>query len=156
MRPYLTNLACPCREHLCGYDLNLTYPQNGRFPTLVDPFTTFGNLAPGKSSKYKSVVAALKAGQVTKVVPSRQKLERWEERHTAWKRDLAGRANGTLDPWYGCFLFGEMWDYAFNFTFPWSLGGVDVYDIPDALNPEAPGQNPNTSPSPAEIYMNGI
>ncbi|KAJ7853808.1 alpha/beta-hydrolase [Mycena olivaceomarginata] len=142
------------QEHLCGYDLNLTYPQNGRFPTLVDPFTTFGNLAPGKSPKYKSVMAALKAGQVTKVVPSKRELERREERHATWKRDLTGRANGTLDPWYGCFLFGEMWDYAFNFTFPWSLGGLDVYDIPDALNPEAPGQNPNTSPSPAEIYMN--
>jgi carboxypeptidase D len=48
-----------------------------------------------------------------------------------------------------------MWDYALNFTFPWSLGGEDPYDIPDALNPEVPGQNPNTSPSPAEVYMNG-
>ena len=40
-----------------------------------------------------------------------------------WKRDLTNRANGTLDPWYGCDLFGEMWDYAFNFTYPsgWSM-----------------------------------
>ncbi|KAI9066342.1 alpha/beta-hydrolase [Trametes sanguinea] len=51
------------QEHLCGFDLNLTYPQNGHFPTL--------NL-----------------------------------------------------------------DYAVNFTFPWSNGGFDVYDIPDATNPE--------------------
>ena len=37
----------------------------------------------------------------------------------AWKRSLAGRANGTIDSWYGCDLFGEMVDYAVNFTFPW-------------------------------------
>lgn len=36
------------------------------------------------------------------------------------KRDLTGRANGTIDPWYGCFLFEELEDYALNFTFPWS------------------------------------
>ena len=38
-----------------------------------------------------------------------------------WKRDLTNRANGTLGPWYGCDLFDEMWDYAFNFTYPWSM-----------------------------------
>jgi hypothetical protein len=37
----------------------------------------------------------------------------------AWKRSLAGRANGTIDAWYGCNLFDEMIDYAVNFTFPW-------------------------------------
>ncbi|OJA14522.1 hypothetical protein AZE42_12633 [Rhizopogon vesiculosus] len=69
----------------------------------------------------------------------------------AWKRDLAGRANGTIDPWYGCDVYDEMLDYAINFTFPWSLskqsGGMfDVYDIPDALNPEAP--------SDASVFLN--
>lgn len=38
----------------------------------------------------------------------------------AWKRDISQRANGTIDPFYGCFLFDEMLDYAANFTFPWS------------------------------------
>lgn len=37
----------------------------------------------------------------------------------AWKRDLAGRANGTIDTWYGCDVYDEMLDYAINFTFPW-------------------------------------
>lgn len=36
-----------------------------------------------------------------------------------WKRDLSGRANGTLDPWYACDLYDEMLDYAINFTYPW-------------------------------------
>lgn len=37
-----------------------------------------------------------------------------------WKRDLTGRANGTIDPYYGCFLLEEAIDYALNFTFPWN------------------------------------
>lgn len=36
-------------------------------------------------------------------------------------RDLNGRANGTIDPWYGCFLTDELYDYAVNFSLPWSM-----------------------------------
>lgn len=58
------------------------------------------------------------------------------------KRDLAGRANGTIDPWYGCFLYDAMIEYALNFTYPWSVSGsfagIDVYDLPDALDPKIP------------------
>ncbi|KAG9311851.1 hypothetical protein JVU11DRAFT_8103 [Chiua virens] len=55
-----------------------------------------------------------------------------------WKRDLADRANGTIDPRYHCDLYDEMIDYAINFTFPWSSGNrFDPYNIPDALSPEA-------------------
>ena len=36
------------------------------------------------------------------------------------KRDLSGRANGTIDPWYACFLALELRDYALNFSLPWS------------------------------------
>ncbi|KAJ7434538.1 alpha/beta-hydrolase [Mycena galericulata] len=136
------------QEHLCGYDLNLTYPQNGRFPTLLDPFqsnaATTLLAAPSRSSKIKSALSVLKASQnkaatLSKSLPlTRRELARREERRQAWKRSIAGRPNGTLDPFYGCFLFDEMWDYANNFTFPWTKGGIDVYDIPDALIPEVP------------------
>ncbi|KAJ7208969.1 alpha/beta-hydrolase [Mycena pura] len=144
------------QHHLCGYDLNLTYPQNGHFPTLFNPLSEIaeGTLAlrtdessPNaiRSAKYKSLVSALKATATdTRVIDLKslplnaRDLQRREERHESWKRSLAGRPNGTLDPFYGCDLFSEMWDYAFNFTFPWTLGGVDVEDIPDALNPEVP------------------
>ena len=37
-----------------------------------------------------------------------------------WKRDLSGRANGTIDPWYQCDIYDEMIDYALNFSLPWS------------------------------------
>ena len=45
--------------------------------------------------------------------------ERREEKRQMWKRSLAGRANGTIDPFYGCDVFDEMTDYAVNFSFPW-------------------------------------
>ncbi|KAF9028443.1 alpha/beta-hydrolase [Hymenopellis radicata] len=64
-----------------------------------------------------------------------------EGRQVHSARDLSQRANGSIDPWYGCLLLDEYIDYAFNFTYPWNetLGnGFDVYDIPDALFPEVP------------------
>jgi len=51
---------------------------------------------------------------------------------------LAGRANGTIDPWYGCYLLEEMWDFAKNFSLPWSTSTdhtFNIYDVPDALDP---------------------
>ncbi|KAJ7621016.1 Alpha/Beta hydrolase protein [Roridomyces roridus] len=130
------------QHHLCGYDLNLTYPQNGHFPTLLDPFKESQTqllLATPSRPMRKSAVDALRSSSLP--LDRRELVER-EERRQVWKRNIAGRANGTLDPWYGCFLFEEMWDYATNFTFPWSNGEVDVYSIPDALNPEVP-QDPS-------------
>jgi carboxypeptidase D len=48
----------------------------------------------------------------------------------AWKRDLAGRANGTIDPWYGCDVYDEMYDYAVNFTFPWCMNVASKIWLP--------------------------
>ncbi|OJT06591.1 Pheromone-processing carboxypeptidase KEX1 [Trametes pubescens] len=127
------------QNHLCGFDLNLTYPQVGTFPTL--------NLSRGQrdisnSAKTKARTAmSLKEAFVNEPAarehtsgnssPASERLQRRAD----WKRDLSGRANGSLDPWYGCDLFDEMRDYALNFTYPWSQGGFDVYDIPDATAP---------------------
>ncbi|KIJ59226.1 hypothetical protein HYDPIDRAFT_118758 [Hydnomerulius pinastri MD-312] len=135
---------------LCGYDLTLEYPQSGHFPTLA--FTS-GNdpLSSGLDGKYKAHLTKQAfmleaqerfASKLTKRDGGLSKRERIRARD-AWKRDLSGRANGTIDSWYGCDLYDEMLDYAINFTFPWSLsqssGGMfDIYNIPDALNPEAP------------------
>ncbi|KAI0672407.1 alpha/beta-hydrolase [Trametes maxima] len=133
------------QHHLCGFDLNLTYPQNGTFPTL--------NLTQGLRQTLESegtdsrAVAAWKDTILNEYtirstgrdIPSVHEgsVERLQKR-AQWKRDLSGRANGTLDPWYGCDVFDEMRDYAINFTFPWSNGGFDVYDVPDATHPEPP------------------
>ena len=58
------------------------------------------------------------AAKLTKRDGNLSKRERMRARD-AWKRSLAGRANGTIDSWYGCDLYDEMVDYAVNFTFPW-------------------------------------
>ena len=49
--------------------------------------------------------------------------------HREWKRDLSARANGTIDPWYGCDLLDFVMDYAVNFTYPWSSNGLQGFDV---------------------------
>lgn len=86
------------------------------------------------------------------------------------KRDLIGRANGTIDPYYLCDLRFEVIDYAFNFSLPWSkstadsvvhaaypgtenndLDGLDPYDIPNALDPGTVRDN-----NDASVFLNGM
>ncbi|KAJ7505935.1 alpha/beta-hydrolase [Mycena galericulata] len=134
------------QEHLCGYDLNFTYPQNGHFPTLRDP--SFGSSMPEQQARDISLRKFVAQNRRVSTTATKRDLLRREEARQQWKRDLAGRPNGTLDPWYGCLLWDEMADYATNFSFPWTspLGGFDVYDIPDGLNPEVP--------SDASVFLN--
>ncbi|KIM53415.1 hypothetical protein SCLCIDRAFT_31895 [Scleroderma citrinum Foug A] len=135
---------------LCGYDLTLEYPQNGHFPTLTyTGGANPGSLAPSGRYKYHLTKQSLMvdaqnrfAAHLTNRDIHHSKRERLRAQDT-WKRNLAGRGHGTINPWYGCDIYDEMLDYAVNFTFPWSLsksdGGMfDVYNIPDGLNPEAP------------------
>ncbi|KAJ3559788.1 hypothetical protein NM688_g126 [Phlebia brevispora] len=137
------------QSHLCGYDLNLTYPQNGHFPTLNPPgLSGSGALSMERARKKTLIKQALKVdAHIARRDLSRQQRD-WAgsipeltKRREQWKRDLSGRANGTIDSTYGCDLYFEMIDYALNYSFPWmghDYTGFDVYDIPDALDPEAP------------------
>ncbi|KAH0834745.1 Alpha/Beta hydrolase protein [Lanmaoa asiatica] len=130
---------------LCGYNLTLQYPQPEHFPTLKAPLPF---LSSGYSGTYdarftlKRLVREVQDRFVTRLkVRDGSPLEHGQRLHARdWKRNLAGRANGTIDPWYQCDVYSEMIDYAVNFTFPWSLDGLtfDQYNIPDALSPEAP------------------
>ncbi|KAI0671913.1 alpha/beta-hydrolase [Trametes maxima] len=136
------------QTHLCGFDLNLTYPQDGHFPTLnlVRPKSNSGLsqslLEPTESrartsSLQKAVFEKFAVTHGKRSLSKRAEFfERREEGRREWKRDLSGIANGTINPFYGCFLLDELIDYAVNFTFPWSNGDFDVYDIPDATSPE--------------------
>ena len=59
-----------------------------------------------------------------RVIEPRHVVIERERRKREWKkekRDLSGRANGTIDPWYGCFINFELEDYALNFSVPWSM-----------------------------------
>jgi carboxypeptidase D len=117
----------PLREHLCKYDLNLTYPQNGYFPTLIDPRQTVPPNSPFVSSSTSKVKTSFRraitqqyAKRNSKTGLTARAIIKREEERRRWTRDLTNRPNGTLDPWYGCFLWEELMDYAVNFTFPWS------------------------------------
>ncbi|CDO75095.1 hypothetical protein BN946_scf185010.g20 [Trametes cinnabarina] len=125
------------QHHLCGFDLNLTYPQNGTFPTLNLTAGLRQTLRPPSDSA--RTFTSWKDAFRTEYASGRDfDAVDGSQRRAEWKRDLSGRTNGTLDPWYGCDVFDELRDYALNFTFPWTNGGFDVYDIPDATNPEPP------------------
>lgn len=136
------------QSSLCGYDFNLTYPQDGHFPSLNPPFPEGFILASGtKATKKAFFQQALLRDAQGRSGKSKRGLGVTEEqiqKREQWKRDLSGRANGTLDPWYLCDIYDEMIDYALNFSIPWKgeIGqsgiGFDVYNIPDALFPEAP------------------
>lgn len=113
------------RSHLCGFDINLTYPQNGNFPTLDPPYPGDDDSSfmkkKSKNELFKQLlkqdIKDRRRGVVRRTTPTD---EMQYERREQWKRDLTGRPNGTLDQWYLCDLFDEMVDYAVNFTFPWS------------------------------------
>ncbi|PAV20228.1 alpha beta-hydrolase [Pyrrhoderma noxium] len=156
------------QTHLCGYDINLTYPQNGKFAPVTDPFQFSGPRAQELASRkprllHRNLIAIAQGetrpetGIVKRnTLPTRHEIEDRENRRKAWlhekksimeKRDLSGRANGSIDPWYGCFLSSELSDYALNFSMPWNLtqeieipnlddfGPFNPYNIPDARSP---------------------
>ncbi|GJJ10264.1 hypothetical protein Clacol_004490 [Clathrus columnatus] len=154
------------QSHLCGYDVNLTFPQKEQLPPTRPAFIDDGNVfattaraAQKNMDKFRQMV---KAGRVTSDLSKRDgSEERKREFQTKVgelkrspvlsisRRDLSARAApGTIDSWYECDLFDEIIDYALNFTAPWnrtgSFDGFDVYAVPDALIPEAPTSNPST------------
>ncbi|GBE89633.1 alpha/beta-hydrolase [Sparassis crispa] len=136
------------QQHLCGYDLNLTYPQDGYFPDLGYVYPVNGAINAETLNKRKPILtkrallqeARVRYGNFGRIPAGRVGHLRRDQ----YKRDLTGRANGTIDPWYGCFTYDAMIDYALNFSYPWSLAGsenyngFDVYSVRDALNPEVP------------------
>ncbi|KLO10086.1 alpha/beta-hydrolase [Schizopora paradoxa] len=154
------------QTHLCGFDINLTYPQrDGHFAPLLnteedggggsararsDPISRKARSKALKSSARRSEMPALPK-KISRHM--RREMKEREVRRDAWKkekRDLTGRANGTIDPFYGCSLMDEVYDYAMNFSFPWdgspqteipsvnAHGPLDFYNLIDARNPPQP------------------
>ncbi|KAJ7464615.1 alpha/beta-hydrolase [Mycena latifolia] len=135
------------QEHLCGYDINLTYPQNGIIPSVTFTDAADRDVPFFEKAKYakRGLVSEIAQRYAGLESSERDLLVREREQRT-WKRDLRLRANGTLDPWYGCALFPEFIDYALNYSAPWNFTGEDfnVYDITD----------PYGSPSLAPTFLN--
>ncbi|RPD60985.1 alpha/beta-hydrolase [Lentinus tigrinus ALCF2SS1-7] len=120
------------QEHLCGYDLNLIYPQvSGIFPSLkIDP-------APGGSSKSardtlnrRRSVGGFIRSVADSLVDEKASFRR--------KRQFIPPTNGTIDPTYGCDLFDEALHYALDNSRPWTDGArFTYYDVADGLAAES-------------------
>ena len=112
------------RHRLCGFDLNLTYPQTGgAFPTLNMTSGLRATLLNSNNSESDISLSARKelVARMLHTKTKRFMLDKHQEaKRTQRKRDLTERANGTLDPWYQCDIWEEMADYALNFSIPWS------------------------------------
>ncbi|EIW53484.1 alpha/beta-hydrolase [Trametes versicolor FP-101664 SS1] len=135
------------QHHLCGYDLNLTYPQIEPFPTLN--FTSGLKAALNRAAAHASRRSArtwkdtfLNELAARQRISERSVSADRSVRRSERKRDISG-PTGTIDFWYGCDIFDEMTDYALNFTAPWTTGNFDTFDIPDATHPE-PVLDPST------------
>lgn len=111
------------RTHLCKLDLNLTYPQTGgHFPSIRPARGANPNLdSKSASAGSQDFVSAIHSRYIERsVMGATLSLERREQQRAAWKREAATGTNDTINPWYGCFLYDEIVDFALNFTFPWS------------------------------------
>lgn len=93
-------ILTPSREHLCGFDINLTYPQEGIIPTVnfIDARDRDVPFLERKNYAKRGLVAEITQRYAELDPTERDLLARQRERGT-WKRDLSLRANGTLDPW---------------------------------------------------------
>ncbi|KAK7685713.1 hypothetical protein QCA50_011057 [Cerrena zonata] len=131
------------QSELCGYNVTLEYPQNGLFPTINPPDPVGLSAAERQARNFLSKrylnKRALTPGHNTPEGDITPLQKKEFNIHQQWKKDLSQRANGTIDPFYGCFLQQELIDYAFNFSLPWNASGdINIYFVPDALNPERP------------------
>lgn len=105
------------RSHLCGFDLNLTYPQDGNFQTLDSPVPFDDSSRAQRTLKKVILNNAFFAAHTSS--ERSVSLEPASPRYVEWKRDTSSSA-GTINPFYQCDLLDEIIDYAFNFSLPWS------------------------------------
>ena len=124
------------RDGLCGYNLTLKYPETQKFPTIAPPL---GGLLSGQggSSKtqlrYSTYSSTFRSRLRTSLASASANLDKRKRElsQREWKRDLSTRANGTLDPWYGCDLLDFVIDYALNYTYPWTNVSSLGFDVSD-------------------------
>ena len=139
------------RSHLCGLDINLTYPQTGgNFPSVnlttgLNSNTTSSNQdndsEDGDQNAEKTSDDSTKSSKKSKrhisqrsffsevrarYAQNKPSTGSGTQKRSVEKRDLTGRANNSIDPWYGCFVWDEMVDYAVNYTYPWSTSDYSL------------------------------
>ncbi|KAI0051359.1 alpha/beta-hydrolase [Auriscalpium vulgare] len=108
--------AFQSKSHLCDFDVNVTYPQENALPSFP-PQPKLSSIWSTVSGKQAEVVGLL------------------DRRAPPTAKRQSASVSNTLDPFYGCSLFDEMVDYAANFSFPWTPGTFDMYDVPNVVQP---------------------
>ncbi|THH14132.1 hypothetical protein EW146_g6173 [Bondarzewia mesenterica] len=116
------------QAHLCGFDLNLTYPQQELLPSFqptVHPssyWSSAPNEAPSALDRRERMRDQL--GRRASVMLEKNSITLRTLR-SRQQQSGSKLSNGTLNPSYGCALFDEMIDYAANFSRPWTPGSFD-------------------------------
>jgi carboxypeptidase D len=93
------------RSHLCGYDLNLTYPQTQPLPPVT--FTDSPSSEAGSQEHFNFLLKSAKTGSgLAKRLASRQSLSRRDA--AAGDSTRSFDPQSPLDPWYECDVYDEM------------------------------------------------
>jgi carboxypeptidase D len=121
------------RSSLCGYDIDLKYPETQKLPTITAPLGGLWASLGGSKSQlgHSSFLSTFKSRLRTNLARASFDKRKRELAQREWKRDLSSRANGTIDPWYGCDLLDFVIDYAVNYTYPWSNDTSLGFDVSD-------------------------
>ncbi|KAJ4480940.1 alpha/beta-hydrolase [Lentinula aciculospora] len=131
------------QNHLCGYDLNLTYPQlGGKFPSLEVKYGNIGERVHGFSRRSSSLI-----GHHRRTIAHKNFNSPWakqtktrprsENDPSSFNKTLAGEIN----TYYGCDIRDMVLEYTLNNTYPWSelrdASYFDITDIPYVNSPRA-------------------
>ncbi|KAJ3761692.1 alpha/beta-hydrolase, partial [Lentinula raphanica] len=107
------------QNHLCGYDLNLTYPQTGgKFPPMEVKYGSIGDRIQGLSRRTTS--EGTHSHNLATKSPSpwarRAKLQPREHNSPSiFNTTLTGKINS----YYGCDIRDMVFEYTLNYTYPW-------------------------------------
>ncbi|KAJ3981145.1 alpha/beta-hydrolase [Lentinula detonsa] len=129
------------QNHLCGYDLNLTYPQiGGKFPSIEVKYGSIGDRVQGLSRRdwIRNVNPNLPPENLKSPWARRARMQtRTQDNLSSFNTTLTGEIN----EYYGCDIRDLMFEYALNYTYPWSelqdASHFDVTDIPYVNSPRA-------------------
>ncbi|EIN03545.1 alpha/beta-hydrolase [Punctularia strigosozonata HHB-11173 SS5] len=130
------------QTHLCGFDLNLTYPQTGgKFDTIHPKIGAIGGKLSARSVPEEAPAAPYK---------HRSFVSELRERASTRDAELAGAdvekrvpkgfnatLTGKVNEWFGCDLRDLVLSYAINYTYPWNanFGEFDYLELPYSINP---------------------
>ncbi|KAJ7876894.1 alpha/beta-hydrolase [Mycena olivaceomarginata] len=139
------------QNHVCNFDLNLTYPQTGgKLPYTRIKKGILDHLADANSTVASSSTSIKSAKSTTKTSTKTSKTTAKATSTAAVNKfpgvpplDLSLR--GEMNAFYGCDLRDTAMIYALNFTYPWNQLGLkfDFLDIPYTVNPISDNLHPH-------------